>query len=82
MSVASNIAEGKGRSTDRDFCLFLHHARGSLCEVETQLTIAEKLGYIPNEQAKRLLNEAGEVARILNGLIKSINNAARVQPAA
>jgi four helix bundle protein len=44
VSVASNIAEGKGRRTDKEFLLFLHHARGSVFEVETQLTIAGRLG--------------------------------------
>jgi four helix bundle protein len=83
VSVPSNIAEGKGRSTDRDFCLFLHHARGSLFEIETQLMVAQQLGYIPEAEAKKLIDEAGEVARILSGLIKSINNSASLsKPAA
>lgn len=73
VSVPSNIAEGKGRSTDRDFRLFLHHARGSLCEIETQLTIAEHLGYLSEATAKELIDRAGEVARIVNGLIRTIN---------
>ena len=47
VSIASNIAEGKGRRTDREFLQFLHHARGSVFEVETQLTIASRLAYLP-----------------------------------
>jgi four helix bundle protein len=46
VSVASNIAEGKGRGTDRDFGHFLFHARGSLLELQTQILIAEQLGYL------------------------------------
>ena len=45
VSVSSDIAEGKGRSSDKELVLFLHHARGSLLEVETQLLIAEGLRY-------------------------------------
>ena len=72
VSVASNIAEGKGRCTDKEFLLFLHHARGSVFEVETQLTIAGRLGYVSESEARRLEGSAGEVARMLNGLIKAI----------
>ena len=46
VSVASNIAEGKGRSSDRELIQFLCHARGSLFEIETQLQLAEKLEYV------------------------------------
>jgi four helix bundle protein len=74
VSVPSNIAEGKGRRTDKEFLLFLHHARGSVFEVETQLTIAGMLGYIPETEVRRLGNSAGEVARMLGGLIKAIGS--------
>ena len=60
VSVASNIAEGKGRCTDREFLLFLHHARGSVFEVETQLAIAGRLGYLaqkPTNSVWRLTPE-------------------------
>ena len=50
VSIASNIAEGKGRRTDRELLQFLHHARGSVFEVETQLTIASRLGYMPEAE--------------------------------
>jgi four helix bundle protein len=72
VSVPSNIAEGKGRSTDKDFSLFLHHARGSLREIETQLIIAHRLAYLSEETSGKLIAQAGEPARILNGLIRSI----------
>ena len=74
VSVPSNIAEGKGRRTDKDFLLFLHHARGSVFEVETQLTVASRLGYIPETDLLRLESSAGEIARMLNGLIKAISS--------
>jgi four helix bundle protein len=74
VSVPSNIAEGKGRRTDKEFLLFLHHARGSVFEVETQLTIAGLLGYIPETEVRRLGNSAGEIARMLGGLIGAINS--------
>ncbi len=69
VSIPSNIAEGKGRSTDKDWCLFLCHARGSLHELETQLLIAEHLGYLPTAEIERLDEQTAEVARLLNGLI-------------
>ncbi len=54
MSVASNIAEGKGRRTDKEFLLFLHHARGSVFELETQLTIAGRLGDVTQADEQRM----------------------------
>jgi len=74
VSIASNIAEGKGRRTDREFLQFLHHARGSVFEVETQLTIASRLGYMPEAEVLRLGHSASEIARMLNGLIKAITS--------
>ncbi len=80
VSVASNIAEGKDRRTDKEFLLFLHHARRSVF-VETQLTIARRLGYIPETDVLRLGNSAGEIAGMLNGLIKAITSIAGRQAA-
>ncbi len=81
VSIASNIAEGKGRRTDREFLQFLHHARGSVFEVETQLTIASRLAYLPEAEVLRLGNSASEIARMLNGLIKAITSIADKQVA-
>jgi four helix bundle protein len=53
--VPSNIAEGKGHHTDKEFTHFLFHARGSLLELETQLMIAEELQYFSKPEGQRLL---------------------------
>jgi four helix bundle protein len=80
-SVPSNIAEGKGRRTDREFLLFLHHARGSIFEVETQVTIASRLGYLSETEVRRLGISAAEIARMLSGLIKAISSSESEQVA-
>lgn len=72
VSVPSNIAEGQGRSSTGEFRQFLGHARGSLLEVETQILIAQNLGYIRPDDSKVLLLRSEEVGRILGGLMKSL----------
>lgn len=73
VSVPSNIAEGQGRATTRDFLHFLAVARGSLNELETQLLLAHRLGYIDDEQWSTLVNLADEVGRLLRGLVHSLS---------
>ena len=77
VSVPSNIAEGQGRATKGEFIQFLCHARGSLFELETQIVIAEKLGYITPEIESRVASMITEVARILNGLLTSLGISSR-----
>ena len=72
VSIPSNIAEGKGRSTDRDRSLFFCHARGSLLELETQVLIAERLGYLTPSQSEALLSALGLLGQMLNALIQSL----------
>ena len=74
VSVPSNIAEGQGRSSRKEFLYFLGTAKGSLSEVETQILIARNLGYIGEEDLPALLNLSAEVGRILNGLLASLRN--------
>jgi four helix bundle protein len=69
VSVPSNVAEGHGRTSRREFHQFVSQARGSLTEVETQLEIAEDLGYLDEAAAVDLLKKASEIARMLNGLL-------------
>ena len=70
VSVPSNIAEGAARTTKREFAHYLSIARGSLSEIDTQLTIAKKLGYIDSdEQVQQMLDRA---FGLIGGLLKSI----------
>jgi four helix bundle protein len=73
VSVASNIAEGKGRSSDRELIQFLCHSRGSLFEVETQLSLGKLLGYGCDEEYAALATQTAKIGRMLNGLMRSIN---------
>ncbi len=73
VSIPSNIAEGQGRNSTRDFLHFLSVAQGSLLELETQITIAERLGYFDKKQEKVLLDSTAEVSRMLSGLRTSLN---------
>ncbi len=69
-SIPSNIAEGHGRWTRRDCRSFLFIARGSVYELDTQLYLAEDLGWISAEEAGALRDHTDEIARMLNGLIR------------
>ena len=77
VSVPSNIAEGQGRLTRGEFRQFLGQARGSLLEIDTQITIAHKLGYLREQEYEFLLDRTGEVGKMLNGLIDSMREQAR-----
>ena len=76
VSVPSNIAEGQARFSQKEFCHFLGHSRGSLVEIETQILIAQNLGYLDSHDSQDVLDNAAELGRILNGLISSIRPAA------
>jgi len=71
VSIPANIAEGKGRGTQKDFCHFLVQARGSLFEVETLAELASDLVYLPAPDQKQIQEDCDEIGRMLNGLINS-----------
>jgi four helix bundle protein len=75
VSIPSNIAEGQGRETTRDFLRFLGIARGSLQELETQLILASRLRYIDEAGKVALFEVAEETGRLLSGLTKSLARA-------
>jgi four helix bundle protein len=72
VSIASNIAEGSARASTREFLQFLHIARGSFAELETQLPLACRAGHMSSENpAFRLLDEVG---KLINALIKGLRH--------
>ena len=70
VSVPSNIAEGFGRDTPKEFAHFLSIARGSLYEVMTQLEIASRLGYLAQDSG--LYSQAESIGKMLNSLKKRL----------
>lgn len=68
VSVPSNIAEGCGRQSNKETIHFLHIARGSLFELETQLILAGDLSYISSD-INTILGEIERVKKLLNGFI-------------
>jgi len=77
VSVPSNIAEGHARTSRKEFQYFLSNARGSLAELETQLTIAHQLAYIDETGINQLLDRLGEVGRLLNGLLTALKRSSK-----
>ncbi len=72
VSVASNIAEGYGRSTRGEYVLFLGNARGSCSEVETQIVIAKGLGFGAAADVTSAETLCNDVGRLLGALMKSV----------
>jgi four helix bundle protein len=67
VSIPSNIAEGAARNSRKEFIQFLHISLGSLAELETQLLLSEKLGFL---QIKEIENDVERIRKMLIGLIK------------
>lgn len=70
VSISSNIAEGAGRNSDNEFRHFLNIAFGSCSELETQLIISDKLGYLSKNELEEVTSDVSEVQRIIFTLIK------------
>jgi len=75
LSIASNIVEGCARNSEADFLHFLDMAYGSAREVEYQISLAHRLGYLAPEDFKSLNPKCEETAKVLNGLIRSLRTA-------
>ncbi len=74
ISIASNIAEGYGRSTRGEYLQFLGHARGSKCELQTQLVISKLLGFSEGISYDRTEQLCADVSRMLIALMKKLKD--------
>ena len=74
VSISSNIAEGSGRNSKRDFVKFLRYSYSSACELETQLLISKNLGYLTTEESKRILTELNEIQKMTFVLQRNKSN--------
>lgn len=71
VSIPSNIVEGCARNSNADFLRFLDIAFGSGRELEYQLSLATRLGYVNQSESQRLDSIVNELMKVLSGLIKS-----------
>ena len=71
-SVPTNIAEGKGRASLREYLQFLSIARGSVEELKYLLVLSRDLSYISENAYSDMANQSDQVARMLNGLMRSL----------
>lgn len=74
VSIPSNIAEGRARSSEKDYVRFLFIARGSRAEVETQLMACLRLNYLSESDVEQALSLCDEVGRILNSMIYKLSS--------
>lgn len=74
VSIASNIAEGTARNSNKEFIHFLYVAHGSLAELDTQCVISEALGYITDGDSKRLNKRIETVGKLIFSLINHLKN--------
>lgn len=71
-SISANIAEGKGRNSDKDYLRFLYYSRGSLYETVTFLEVMKRRNWIIEQDYQNIRQDAIEIGKMLNGLIRSI----------
>ena len=70
VSIPSNVAEGAARKTSKEFIQYLYISQGSLSELDTQVEIAKRLGWLKEEDEKRLENAMNRMDKMLSGLIR------------
>ncbi len=69
VSIPSNIAEGYSRASTKDYIKFLYISKGSNAEVETQILICKRLGYLDAQESREYTNLTDEISRMLSAII-------------
>ncbi|MCX6822573.1 MAG: four helix bundle protein [candidate division SR1 bacterium] len=72
LSIPSNIAEGGERNSDKLHTNFLHIAKGSAAELETQIILSQRLGFISHSEEQKLLQQIQEILKMLSGFISTL----------
>lgn len=72
LSIPTNLAEGTGRGSDRDFGRFVQIAMGSACEVEYLISLSEELAYLKKEESQQLNSHLSQIKKMLTGLLKKL----------
>ncbi len=73
VSVASNIAEGSAKRSTREFIRFVNIASGSVAELQTQIILSQRLGYLDDIAYARIIQHVDEIGRMLHGLQESLH---------
>ena len=73
MSIPTNIVEGRGKKSDRDFARYLGYALGSACELEYHIILARDVGAIPESDFDALMRQIIDIKRMLHGLIDRLS---------
>jgi four helix bundle protein len=74
VSVPSNISEGAGRATNKQFRHFLEFSMGSCNEIQTQIELANRFNYISKELTDRIIDEALQVYKMILAFYNSLGN--------
>jgi four helix bundle protein len=72
VSIPANLAEGAGRRSQKEFSHFLSNSQGSASELETELIIANKLGYLDEANFSRLISQLERIGRLITGLARHL----------
>ncbi len=72
VSISSNIAEGRNRGTRKDFTQFLRIALGSSAELESQVEISKKLGFVDEINYIKLISSTDEICKMLRAIIRKL----------